>query len=264
MALDIQLNNFSKDPFLIKKCMNELVDITNSGLYHMILFNGICECELNFESYSIKKNCILFLNPSDVFFCENKQSEISHYSFGREVFAKEHCETETFINGLLFNNLLSDPFLKLSAKEFLNFESNIKSNFRKIITQSIIRKQEHHFSESLISKNHQIAYRYFSLINENFRMEHNVFIYAQILRIQPKILTKIFFDLKIENPKSYLNKRILIAIKKMLIYNSDKSIEISYEVGFDDPAYFARFFKKNTGLTPKEFRQNQRVLKSVN
>ena len=192
MALDIQLNNISKDTFLLKKCVSDLVHIANSGLYHLIFFEGVCECELNFESYSIKKNCVLFLNPLDVFICENKESKISLMSIDKEVFAKEHCETETFINGLLFNNLLSDPFLQLSVEESLNFDSVIKSEFRKIITQSIIRKHEHHFSEPLISKNHQIAYDYLSLINEHFKMEHKVFVYAQILRLQPKILTKIF------------------------------------------------------------------------
>ena len=137
----------------------------------------------------------------------------------------------------------------------------MKIVFKEIITQAIVKKHKQFFAEEKISKHHQTVYKYLSLVNEHFKMEHNVFVYAQILRIQSKIITKIFSDLKISNPKSYLNKRILLAAKTTLAYSSKKSTEISYEIGFNEPAYFARFFKRNTGLTPKQFR-TKNVLKN--
>ena len=42
---------------------------------------------------------------------------------------------------------------------------------------------------------------------------------------------------------------------KQLIKNTDKKgYDIAYECGFSDPHYFSYIFKKNTGLTPREFK----------
>ena len=269
--LDIQIKNIHKNTFSLKND-NELLHIVNSKKYHIIIFNKNCECEINFKSCKVKERQLFFANTSDVFLCKTKGNINSHFSFSYEVFDNNHCETKRLIKGLLFDNLLSSTLLKLSREEFLKFESqlnkiivfqakddskNLKIVFKEIITQAIVKKHKQFFAEEKISKNHQTIYKYLSLVNEHFKMEHNVFVYAQILRIQSKIITKIFSDLKIKNPKSYLNKRILLAAKTTLAYSSKKSTEISYEIGFNDPAYFARFFKRNTGLTPKQFRMQK-------
>ena len=47
------------------------------------------------------------------------------------------------------------------------------------------------------------------------------------------------------------------------MYEKDKSIsQIAYELGFDYPQYFSRFFKKNTGMTPLEYRTSNTSLPS--
>ena len=57
--------------------------------------------------------------------------------------------------------------------------------------------------------------------------------------------------------KSLLQQKRLIEGKKKLAF-TDKSIkEIGYDLGYEDPTYFNRVFKKNTGFTPNQFRENQ-------
>ncbi len=57
-------------------------------------------------------------------------------------------------------------------------------------------------------------------------------------------------------PGEYIKNRILLEAKRLL-YNSSLNVkEISYHLGFEDPSYFNRFFKKNLGMTAGEFRQN--------
>ena len=277
-VLDIQIKNIERNIFSQQEYKDELLHIVNSNKYHIIFFSNDCDCEVNFKVCKIKRYDVLFLNASDVFICKTKSSRISRFSFNYDIFNKEHCETQRLVNGLLFDSLLNCNILRLSVKQFLKFKlqlnniisfqnkgdyKSLKTTFKELIIQSIDKKHKQSFSEDKISKYHQTVYKYLSLINENFKMEHNVFVYAQILRVQPKILTKIFSDLKIENPKSYLNKRILLAAKKILAYSANKSTEISYEIGFNEPAYFARFFKKNIGLTPKQFRAQQKLTESI-
>jgi len=46
--------------------------------------------------------------------------------------------------------------------------------------------------------------------------------------------------------------------KNLLVHTSNSVSEIAYELRFDDPAYFSRFFKKHTGSTPQAYREHNR------
>ena len=45
--------------------------------------------------------------------------------------------------------------------------------------------------------------------------------------------------------------------KRQLVFTNQAITEISYDLGFSDPSHFARFFRKNTAMTPLEFRAHR-------
>ena len=56
-------------------------------------------------------------------------------------------------------------------------------------------------------------------------------------------------------PLKMINERITLEAKRLLLYSSLKIKEIGYELGFDDPSYFVKFFKRQTGFLPADFRK---------
>jgi len=52
-----------------------------------------------------------------------------------------------------------------------------------------------------------------------------------------------------------LHQRLLLEAKRELVYTSMTISQISDQLGFSEPAYFSRFFKRMTGQSPKDFRQ---------
>lgn len=61
-------------------------------------------------------------------------------------------------------------------------------------------------------------------------------------------------------PVSVHIQQVSILEAKRLLYFTNNSVkEISYEVGYEEPVYFGKLFKKVTGCTPLEFRQQFRV-----
>lgn len=54
-----------------------------------------------------------------------------------------------------------------------------------------------------------------------------------------------------------LQDRLALEAQRMLIYSSAPVSLIAYELGFADPAYFARFFKRRVGTTPSIFREHR-------
>jgi len=58
------------------------------------------------------------------------------------------------------------------------------------------------------------------------------------------------------SPKVYLSRVRIIKAKEMLLTTDKLSREIADILGFTDELYFIRFFKKHTGLTPRQFKEN--------
>jgi len=56
----------------------------------------------------------------------------------------------------------------------------------------------------------------------------------------------------------YLIRIRMEEAKKMLLETEQKAYDVSEKVGYDDPSYFGRLFKKYTGFTPIEFRDSRR------
>ena len=96
------------------------------------------------------------------------------------------------------------------------------------------------------------------LIEENFAKEKNVSLYAEMLNMNPSCLNELTKRTTGITAGELIRNRVIDETKKLLYSSSMSGKEIAYELGFDDPAYFSRFFKKYTGTTLKEFRDISR------
>ena len=52
-----------------------------------------------------------------------------------------------------------------------------------------------------------------------------------------------------------IHERLLLEARRLLRYSDLPVAEIAYQLNFEDPSYFSRFFKKHTGFSPSEFRE---------
>ncbi|UYQ95067.1 AraC family transcriptional regulator [Chitinophaga horti] len=95
----------------------------------------------------------------------------------------------------------------------------------------------------------------FRLLDENYKEERSVSFYADKIGITPKRLNEIVRE-KFGFTVSQIIYHLLLIEAKREIGHGRKSIkEIAYELGFSEQSYFSRFFKKQTGTTPENFRQ---------
>ena len=96
------------------------------------------------------------------------------------------------------------------------------------------------------------------LIEENFTREKNVSPYAEMLNMNPSCLNELTKRTTGITAGELIRNRVIDETKKLLYSSSMSGKEIAFELGFDDPAYFSRFFRKYTGSTLKEFRDHSR------
>ncbi len=60
------------------------------------------------------------------------------------------------------------------------------------------------------------------------------------------------------SPLRLVQDRVMLEAKRALLYSNMTVAEVGYHLGFDDPAYFSRFFAKTEGVSPRAFRARRR------
>ena len=90
-------------------------------------------------------------------------------------------------------------------------------------------------------------------IEKHFRSERAVEFYARKMELSAKRLNEITRSTAGETVTQILHKRLLLESKREIVSQSKTIQTISDELGFENPSYFSRFFKKLEGVTPTEF-----------
>ena len=96
-------------------------------------------------------------------------------------------------------------------------------------------------------------------IDEKFR-EHDLSLnsVASFVNLSPNHFSTVFSQEAEKTFIEYLTSVRINKAKQLLLKGNMKSADITFEVGYSDPHYFSFIFKKNTGMSPREFRLNEK------
>lgn len=101
---------------------------------------------------------------------------------------------------------------------------------------------------------------FLKILEENFRRDTGVDFYAEKLNMSARNLNLICQNIMQKSVSEIIETRKLIEAKVLLI-NTDKPIsEIGFDLGYHEKAYFTNVFKKRSGMTPSEFRNEMSKL----
>jgi len=96
--------------------------------------------------------------------------------------------------------------------------------------------------------------RFLCLVGENFRSISAVSDYAARLQVTPSHLNETVRRTLGKTAGHVIRGRILLEAQRLLRHSELSISEIAYQLQFEDPSYFARFFRKQTGQAPAAFR----------
>ena len=97
------------------------------------------------------------------------------------------------------------------------------------------------------------------LVEKEYRKLHTVQEYAERLNVAVRTLNKCVNDCSKMSPLAFVNNRIVLEAKRMVRYSNMMFKEIALELGFEEPSYFVKFFKRQTGYLPSDFRELSEV-----
>lgn len=168
----------------------------------------------------------------------------------------------TIINSVIDAGLLNDSLLLLYEieKEFAGSNDHIIKTMFDVYLQLFIRVFNHASGNSSKrnSRAESLTRQFRHLLISNYRIMKSPAEYATVLNITPAYLNEVVKAVT-GNPVSYwIHQEIILEAKRALFYTESTVKEIAHLIGFSDPAYFIRLFKKLTGASPLQFRQKYR------
>ncbi|PRX54845.1 helix-turn-helix domain-containing protein [Flagellimonas meridianipacifica] len=111
-------------------------------------------------------------------------------------------------------------------------------------------------TESHLSRGQVLTQQFQQLVDKLYVDSRNVGDYAEQLNVTPNYLTTTVKQITGKTAKDVIQERIFLESKTMLSFTSLDVAEIAYQLNFQEPTHFTRFFKKHSGTTPNKFRKS--------
>lgn len=223
-----------------------------------ILFNG---------SITIKQNDLQTSIPSKSYFLFDKPFDIiaaSPYLEGfvstlDTSFLKQHQDIEKILNPIKnyfeSKNLKNVEFKKNTIKSILNVQNNA------ILTQSYTHILWSELLTEYLKNEEELTTieKFHDLVDQNLEQNYCAGTYAEMIGVPLKKLIKEVKKYEQKTPCNFITEKVIDKAKHKLVNTNDTVQMIAYQLGFNDPFYFSKYFKKHTQLTPTQYRDTQRL-----
>jgi YesN/AraC family two-component response regulator len=222
---------------------------------------------IDFEKIDIKPDRLFFIKPEQVHFWQiSSRSKLAIIQFSVDYLArlfnpdsipaihsalKQYIDLQTEESSLIYN--IISKIETENNKNDLNSNKIIQAQIFIILAEieRLSRIETVHKSKG---NKTEILNNFKRLLNANYKEITTISGYAKLLSITPNWLNIIIKETTGFTANELMHQRILLEAKRLLINKNTDITQIAYELGFKDASYFARFFKKSTGISPTGFR----------
>jgi len=260
---------------LAKSNNQNLVLPHRTNFYHIFLFEN---CSLthfvDFQPIKIKPWSLLFIDKERV----HQFQPLLKYDgrvliFTDDFFCISDDDTKFLRSAVLFNIAPADAVLNPGKAIFQKFaaicnsiaeELNVppdnakhmllKNHLQNFLLLADREKRKEGYTEPKKGPDLDYTLLFRDLVEANYKTLKAVSEYSARIHISEKRLGQATAKVLGKAPKEIINERILLEAKRLLVYTNLSIKELGLQLGFNDPAYFVRYFKKNAKTTPVEFR----------
>ncbi|UPT67226.1 MAG: helix-turn-helix domain-containing protein [Sphingobacteriales bacterium JAD_PAG50586_3] len=225
---------------------------------------------IDFVSYPITDHSIFFMRPGQVHqLTLKKESTGFLLQFGADFYSpREKPANKVFlkVSNKDYCQLSADRFKKTYSiltvifQEYNERQERYKDSINANLELLFIELVRQSPNPNSISNNNNYSQEkleeFLGLLHNNITTIKNVAQYADMLHLTQYQLNAITKETLNKTCSELINEHILLEAKRQILATSNQVNQIAYDLGYDDPSYFIRFFKKHTGSSPEAFRQN--------
>ncbi|NDV67103.1 AraC family transcriptional regulator [Bacteroides sp. 224] len=218
---------------------------------------------IDFREYKIEDNQIVIVFPGQIDMLDVQGKEGYLFAIHNENFfnINQHLQSD-YLNGYSSNVFIS---VDNQTKEILHklmelILQEYNDSNRITLMESYMEAFLFHVSslfesnEKIKNKSDEAVAELMRYIDTYFISERETDFYADKLGVSNRKLNELSIKGTGKTIKQHLQERLILEIKKEIRLKTKSLKEIAFDLGFSEPAYFTRFFKQQTGMTPSEFR----------
>ncbi|WP_422081415.1 helix-turn-helix domain-containing protein [Ulvibacterium sp.] len=231
-----------------------------------LLHERECKLQIGIDTYDLKKKSLTVVGPGIVRNWVANDWDMKNTT----VFFKESL----FKNPFQDNFLLGYDFFKVGANHVIDLSDKAYSDLNGLL-EALEKFKAHpnvgvgilfsilefinsiyleNSTKHVLSRNQEITRKFNDLLTQNYRTQKSVGFYAGKMNLSAKHLSEVLKETVGKTIKQSIEELILLESQSLLKQTAMEVKEIMYWLGFEDPSYFTKFFKKKTGLTPSEYR----------
>ncbi len=243
--------------------------------YLIVLFTkGEGWHSVDFASYPYQEGTLLCIAENQVHQWKiNLENDAFVLAFSKEFLYKTPQDREVLESYRIFDYSLQSPILTLDHQDyqrFLTLFQELKHEFDRLeadtfkhdiyrnLLRTILLLAERHKRKAaqpaMLAQYGEFA-RFREQVEVDFSRTRNVRDYAATLGYSPKKLNQVTQVILSKNAKLFVDERVILEIKRLLIHTNLSIKEIANRTGFDEPTNMVKFFKRYTRQTPMAFRE---------
>lgn len=228
---------------------------------------------VDFTTYSIEKNTVLFISKDQVHhFDDNLAVKGKLIHFNESFFM--HTDVDVFLKYNIFKSTenpcypidletaaVGRSYLELIEKELdKRHEFGFEEVIRFLLKSFLINLERVHQKDSikkleLYSPYELQFFKFKELVEAHYADGCSVSNYAESLNISSKTLTTITKSITGKTPAEVIAERITLEAKRLLKFSTLQVAEVAFKLGFEDASYFIKYFKRQVAMSPMEYRK---------
>ncbi len=282
-SLELMYNG-SPMPFVIKtmeeidRALGGIADNPHRHNYYTIVWPVTANGShiIDFKEYSIRPNHIFFVSPGQVHQIITDPNPTGYVLLFTPEFLEKNSIRNDFIANLkLFQKSDETPPLPVTDKmadQLRIFADQMVSAFRKqndmfleiiraYLKLFLIQCNDHcsltpgsNLQNIEVSRILVKSFR--EAVEVNYAQNHQVKYYAEALNVTPNYLNNVIKTAMDISAKEFIQNKLILEAKRMIVFTEKSAKEVGFELGFDDPSHFSKFFKSNTGQSLQEFKES--------
>jgi len=140
------------------------------------------------------------------------------------------------------------------------WQQQMLSAYLVIFLTYLSRLYTQQYSKSKLSADTLLLRKFHAKIDECYKDLHEVANYASMLNISAGHLSEVVKEQSGKPAIKHIHERLVLEARRLLFHTNHSLKEIAFKLGFADASYFNRFFKRETGITPVDFRDSTRKM----
>ena len=245
------------------------------GYMFLLCFQGTCSITVHLTQYTMKKGTLLILLP-DLYFQVLEQSDDCKFIFAG--FATELVRSSSlFSKSIEYTPFIFEkPVLQLDKKAFDLMYSYLRIIIKaKNISNNIVTQEQAAltFTQLILglgnlikngksvnqqyNRNQEIVKELVRTVVMNYHTERNVSFYADKMHLSPQHLSTTIKKITGKTLTDIISSFIINDAKAKLKSTEMTIQEIAYSLNFPDISFFGKYFKRYTGMSPKQYRNTE-------